>query len=112
MCFQVELFQSESVVCQSRQTRCDPWTVTHQAPLSVEFSRQEHWCGLPFAPETYKSGMWVPSGSARTGVSSVPKFNGKILGIQISMYLEVSGSRKCHECLYNVLTLMDLLSKI
>ena len=22
--------------------------VTHQAPLSLEFSRQEHWSGLPF----------------------------------------------------------------
>ena len=26
------------------------WTVTHQAPLSMEFSRQEHWNGLPFPP--------------------------------------------------------------
>ena len=25
-----------------------PWTVTHQAPLSMEFSRQEYWSGLPF----------------------------------------------------------------
>ena len=25
-----------------------PWTVAHQAPLSMEFSRQEHWSGLPF----------------------------------------------------------------
>ena len=25
-----------------------PWTVAHQAPLSLEFSRQEHWRGLPF----------------------------------------------------------------
>ena len=25
-----------------------PWTVAHQAPLSVEFSRQEYWRGLPF----------------------------------------------------------------
>ena len=25
-----------------------PWTVTHQAPLSLGFSRQEHWSGLPF----------------------------------------------------------------
>ena len=25
-----------------------PWTVAHQAPLSVGFSRQEYWCGLPF----------------------------------------------------------------
>ena len=25
-----------------------PWTVAHQAPLSLEFSRQEYWSGLPF----------------------------------------------------------------
>ena len=25
-----------------------PWTVAHKAPLSVEFSRQEYWGGLPF----------------------------------------------------------------
>ena len=24
-----------------------PWTVVHQAPLSMEFSRQEYWSGLP-----------------------------------------------------------------
>ena len=24
------------------------WTVTHQAPLSMEFSRQEYWKELPF----------------------------------------------------------------
>ena len=24
------------------------WTIAHQAPLSVEFSRQEYWNGLPF----------------------------------------------------------------
>ena len=24
------------------------WTPAHQAPLSVEFSRQEYWSGLPF----------------------------------------------------------------
>ena len=29
-----------------------PWTVDHQAPLSMGFSRQEHWSGLPFpSPE-------------------------------------------------------------
>ena len=26
------------------------WTVAHQAPLSMEFSRQEYWSGLPFPP--------------------------------------------------------------
>ena len=27
-----------------------PWTVAHQAPLSVGFSRQEYWSGLPCPP--------------------------------------------------------------
>ena len=26
------------------------WTVAHQASLSIEFSRQEYWSGLPFPP--------------------------------------------------------------
>ena len=25
-----------------------PWTIVLQAPLSMRFSRQEHWNGLPF----------------------------------------------------------------
>ena len=25
-----------------------PWTVVHQVPLSMGFSRQEYWSGLPF----------------------------------------------------------------
>ena len=25
-----------------------PWTVACQAPLSMEFSKQEYWSGLPF----------------------------------------------------------------
>ena len=25
-----------------------PWTVAYQAPLSMGFSRQEHWSGFPF----------------------------------------------------------------
>ena len=27
-----------------------PWTVAHQAPLSMAFSRQDYWSGLPFSP--------------------------------------------------------------
>ena len=27
-----------------------PWTVDCQAPLSMDFSRPEHWSGLPFPP--------------------------------------------------------------
>ena len=28
-----------------------PWTIAHQAPLSMRFSRQEHWKGLPLLPQ-------------------------------------------------------------
>ena len=31
-----------------------PWTVACQAPLSMEFSRQEYWSGLPFPELTYE----------------------------------------------------------
>ena len=27
-----------------------PWTIAHQAPLSMGFPRQEYWRGLPFPP--------------------------------------------------------------
>jgi len=27
-----------------------PWAIAHQAPLSMEFSRQEYWSGLPCPP--------------------------------------------------------------
>ena len=33
---------------QSRPTLVTSWTIAHQAPLSMEFSRQEYWSGLPF----------------------------------------------------------------
>ena len=37
-----------SEVAQSCPTLCDPWTVAHQSPPSMGFSRQEYWSGLPF----------------------------------------------------------------
>ena len=36
---------SRSVMSDSLQPE---WTVDHQAPLSMGFSRQEYWSGLPF----------------------------------------------------------------
>ena len=35
---------------QSCPTLCDLWTVAHQAPLSMGFSRQEYWSGLACFP--------------------------------------------------------------
>ena len=35
-------------VTQSCPTLATAWTVGHQAPLSMGFSRQEYWSGSPF----------------------------------------------------------------
>ena len=40
-----------------------PWTVARQAPLSVGFSRQEYWSGLPFLSPGDLSNPGVESGS-------------------------------------------------
>ena len=36
------------LVTKSCLTLATPWTVAHQDPLFMEFSRQENWSGLPF----------------------------------------------------------------
>ena len=36
------------LVTQPCPTLCNPWTVAHQASLSMEFFRQEYWSGYPF----------------------------------------------------------------
>ena len=38
------------LVSQLFQFFVTPWTVAHQASLSMEFSRQESWSGLPCPP--------------------------------------------------------------
>ena len=37
---------------QSHPTLCNPMQA-HQAPLSMEFPRQEYWSGLPFPTPVY-----------------------------------------------------------
>ena len=40
------------------------WTVAHQAPLSMGFSRQEHWRGLPCPPPGNLLGPGIEPGSS------------------------------------------------
>ena len=35
------------------------WTVAHQAPLSMGFSRQEYWSGLPFPSPTIQDSSTI-----------------------------------------------------
>ena len=37
-------------VAQSCPTLCDPMNIACQVPMSMGFSRQEHWSGLPCSP--------------------------------------------------------------
>ena len=39
-----------SSVAQTCPALCDSYTIAHQATLSMEFSKQEYWSGLPFPP--------------------------------------------------------------
>ena len=40
-----------------------PWTVAHQAPPSMEFSRQEYWSGLPFPSLGDRPNLGIEPGS-------------------------------------------------
>ena len=46
----LSILSQEVCVCVLSRVQlfATPWTVAHQAPLSIEFSRQECWSGLSF----------------------------------------------------------------
>ena len=48
------------------------WTVTWEAPLSVEFSRQEYWKGLPFPTPGNLPNPGIQPGSPALAVDSLP----------------------------------------
>jgi len=51
-----------------------PWTVAGQAPLSMGFSRQEYWRGLPFpSPEDLPDPGIEPASSALAGQFFTPE---------------------------------------
>ena len=47
-------------------------TVTCQAPLSMEFSRQEHWSGLPFPVPGNLPDPWIKPGASELQADSLP----------------------------------------
>ena len=64
---------------------CNPWTVTHQAPLSMELSREEYWNGLAFpSPGDLPNPGFEPRSLALWAESYLGNFLG-ILG-SISWY--------------------------
>ena len=56
-----------------------PWTVAHQAPLSMGFSRQEYWSGLPCPSLGDLPNPGIKHGSPTLQADSLPtKLHGKI----------------------------------
>ena len=49
-----------------------PWTVARQAPLSVGFSRQEHWSGLPCPPPGGPPDPGMETGSPALQADALP----------------------------------------
>ena len=66
------IFSTINIVVQSLsciQLFATLWTVAHQAPLSVGFSRQEYWSGLPCSPPGDLSNTGIESTSLRSSSS-------------------------------------------
>ena len=56
------------LVAKSCPTLLTLWTVACQAPLSMGFSRQEYWSGLPLSPPTGEEGRVITYSSRKNEV--------------------------------------------
>ena len=64
------VFLSQVVLVPQVWFFATPWTVAHQAPLSLGFPRREHWSGLPFPFAGDLSDQRIePAAPASTGES-------------------------------------------
>ena len=59
-------------VRQELQLFATPWTIAHQAPLSMGFSRQEYWSGLSFPSPGDLPNPGIEHGSPALQADSLP----------------------------------------
>ena len=59
-------------ISHSVQLFMTPWTVAHQAPPSMEFSRQEYWSRLPFASQGDLPNPGIEPSSPELQAQSLP----------------------------------------
>ena len=65
------------LVAWSCPTLATPWTAAHQAPLSMGFSRQEYWSGVPFH---YPGDLPNPGNERRSPVLQADSLPTELLG--------------------------------
>ena len=64
-----------------------PWTVAYQAPLSVEFSGQEYWSGLPLPSLGHLPNLGIEPRSPALQADTLPSEPpGKINGLHMACY--------------------------
>ena len=63
-----------------------PWTVAYKAPLSMEFSRQEYWSGLPFPSPEDLPNPGIEPGSPALQADALPS---EPLGKPCEVYISV-----------------------
>ena len=65
-----------------------PWTVAHQAPLSMGFSKQEYWSGLPFpSPGDLPDPGIEPMSPALQAEALSSEPQGKPIGVKVIVFL-------------------------
>ena len=76
-------------------TLVTPWTVTLQAPLSMEFSKQEFWSGLPFpTPGDFPNpGIELIAPALKSGFSTTAR-SGKPTGAQYAKLIKLRRNAK------------------
>ena len=57
------LYICGGLVAKSCPTVCILWPIACQTPLSIGFSRQEYWSGLPFSTARDLSNSWIEATS-------------------------------------------------
>ena len=67
------------LVAQSCPTLCDPVDCSPQAPLSMEFSRQEYWSGLPFLSSGDLPNPGIEPGSPALQANALPSEPGEAM---------------------------------
>ena len=75
-----------------------PWTVACPAPLSMEFSRQKHWSGLPFRfPGHLSNPGFKPMSSVLIGRFFTTEPPGKPIRVCFTINLFSVGGRRVRE---------------
>ena len=73
--FPMDWNSKKRMLCQAASVKPNSvtrWTVAHQAPLSMGFSRQEYWSGLPFPPPRVLPNAGIEAESPTLQADSLP----------------------------------------